>query len=201
MSPTIVIRPVFGRVLAIVCAVLAGYIAVSSFDLASMIVTARVFAGCAAFTGFMWLLFWRPAVTVGAEEVELKNVFRSVTIPFARITAVDTRFALTISVGTQRYTAWAAPAPGRHSSARTTAADTHHVARGPVQADTVRPSDVPGSDSGDAATLVRERWQAARACDMPSDATSSPPEWTWSVPSIASGSLFLVTVAAAVMTP
>ncbi len=111
-----------------------------------------------AFLG--WQLFWMPAVVVHDGGVTLENPFRSVLVPWAALVHVDTRFALTLVTAGNSYTAWAAPAPGiwggrnaRPGDLRGLPATTY----GPGKS--VRPGDLKSTDSGQAARLVRDRWQ------------------------------------------
>ena len=133
------------------------------------IVVTAVTAGPAALAGtapllliaFLgWLLFWMPAVVVHDGGVTLENPFRSVLVPWAALVHVDTRFALTLVTAHKSYVAWAAPAPGiwggrnaRPEDLRGLPATTY----GPGQS--VRPGDLKTTDSGQAARLVRARWQ------------------------------------------
>lgn len=59
-----------------------------------------------------WLLFWRPAVVVHDTGVTIENPFRAITVPWAALVQVDTRYALTLVTPGRSYGAWAAPAPG-----------------------------------------------------------------------------------------
>ncbi|MEC5179070.1 PH domain-containing protein [Arthrobacter sp. CG_A4] len=139
--------------------------AVAGFGLAVTAVTAGpgALAGAApllliAFLG--WQLFWMPAVVVHGDGVSLENPFRSIRVPWAALVHVDTRFALTLITAEKSYTSWAAPAPGiwggrnaRPEDLRGLPATTY----GPGES--VRPGDLTSTDSGQAARLVRARWQ------------------------------------------
>ncbi|GAB4099932.1 PH domain-containing protein [Sinomonas halotolerans] len=109
-----------------------------------------------------WVLFWRPAVVVSDAGVELRNPFRSIGIPWDALAYVDTKYALTLATGSQRFTAWAAPAPGiwgaRHASPEHLDG-LPETTYGPARS--VRPGDLRNTDSGQAAALVRTRWADA----------------------------------------
>jgi hypothetical protein len=99
----------------------------------------------------------RPLVAVGPDGVLLRNVVRDVSIPWAALDGVDTRYALTLTADGRRFAAWAAPAPSRFATARATATDLESVhwraADGPIPASaTLR------SDAGAAAALIRRLW-------------------------------------------
>ena len=111
-----------------------------------------------AFLG--WQLFWMPAVVVHDGGVTLENPFRSVLVPWAALVHVDTRFALTLVTADKSYVAWAAPAPGIWGGRNAQPEDLRGLPAttyGPGQS--VRPGDLKTTDSGQAARLVRARWQ------------------------------------------
>ncbi|MDL9980843.1 PH domain-containing protein [Microbacterium sp. ASV49] len=112
----------------------------------------------------IWELFWRPRVDVDDDGVTLVNQFHTIGIPWAKVVDVDTKWALTIVTPDRRYRASAAPAPGAVTRPNMTgAARTGRVSDG-----SIRKADAPGTDSGDAATIVRTRLQAmAEAGTLP----------------------------------
>ncbi|HEX9225474.1 MAG TPA: PH domain-containing protein [Arthrobacter sp.] len=111
-----------------------------------------------AFLG--WQLFWMPAVVVHERGVTLENPFRSVVVPWEALVHVDTRFALTLVTAHKSYAAWAAPAPGIWGGRNAQPEDLRGLpatSYGPGQS--VRPGDLKTTDSGQAARIVRARWQ------------------------------------------
>ncbi|MEO5834003.1 MAG: PH domain-containing protein, partial [Nakamurella sp.] len=100
----------------------------------------------------------RPLVAVGPDGVLLRNVFRDVRMSWPALAAMDTRYALTLTDRSgRRFRAWAAPAPSRFTTARTTPSDLQAVRwntdDGPIPASaTLR------SDAGAAAALIRRFW-------------------------------------------
>ncbi|MFZ3452511.1 PH domain-containing protein [Arthrobacter sp. 7Tela_A1] len=106
-------------------------------------------------------LFWYPSVRVGRGGVALHNPFRTIEVPWAALIHVDTKFALKIVTPKGSYTAWAAPAPGvwgthqgKPEHLRNLPGTTYGVGG------SVRPGDLSNTDSGQAARMVRERWEA-----------------------------------------
>lgn len=118
-------------------------------------------AGFVAFAAWAWL--WRPAVEVDDSGVRLVNLVRTVEIPWQALIRIDTRFALTLHTPRHGYSAWAAPAPGRTGVAlakrREARASTVRV---PDLGASVRPGDLLGTESGEAAAMVRQRWHELR---------------------------------------
>ncbi|WP_217617392.1 PH domain-containing protein, partial [Cellulomonas sp. GbtcB1] len=60
-----------------------------------------------------WAAYWRPAVLVSPAGDELRNVTRTIELPWPTIQRVDTRYAHTLHTAYGDYAAWAAPAPSR----------------------------------------------------------------------------------------
>ncbi|HKS03589.1 MAG TPA: PH domain-containing protein [Arthrobacter sp.] len=107
-----------------------------------------------------WLLFWRPAVVVDDAGVTIENPFRAIRVPWAALVHVDTRYALTLVTPGKSYGAWAAPAPGIWGGRNARPEDLRGLpdsTYGP--GNSVRPGDLKTTDSGQAAQLVRGRWQ------------------------------------------
>lgn len=112
-------------------------------------------APVAAVAFAVWMVLWRPTVRVSDGGVRLVNVTRTIDIPWEAVIQVDTRFALTLRTPQGRYTATAAPAPGRLNMTFGRAEIIPGRAKIDGQA---RPSDSSRTDSGAAAYLVRDRW-------------------------------------------
>jgi hypothetical protein len=159
----LVYRPTFVRVLSVVTWVLLAL---------ALVVTA---AGDPA-EGLRWLpvlglvaaavyvMFWRPSVEVDDEGVTVRNLLRDVRIPWARLEAIDTRYSLSLDTASRRFTAWAAPAPGRSQALRQSRKDAEGLAALGTSLDHgLRSSATPNSDSGGAALMVRARWEQALA--------------------------------------
>ncbi|HOA86040.1 MAG: PH domain-containing protein [Microbacteriaceae bacterium] len=150
--------------------------AVLTWALAALIVGSVLWSGdprlawaypAGALIAFLaWSALWRPYVGVSADGVRLRNVTHSVQIPWAALVHIETRYALTLHTPGRRFVAWSAPAPGRLTSMRVSRNEVNREAR-LVDGD-VRPSDMIGTDSGDAAAVVREHWEAGlRAGSIP----------------------------------
>jgi hypothetical protein len=114
----------------------------------------------AAFAFTAWWLFWYPSVTVDASAVTLRNPLTTVSVPWAALVHVDTKYALKLITPKGSYTAWAAPAPGVWG---THAGRPEHLSNLPGSSygvgGSVRPGDLKHTDSGFAAFLVRSRWE------------------------------------------
>lgn len=171
----------FNRVLAIVIwslsAVLLVTTLISSGDNRALALVPGAFAGL-----FAWSALWRPFVRVDESGVRIRNVLRTIDVPWAALIHVDTRYALTLYTPGHAYAAWAAPAPGRTGTTLARRAERHgRVDAAPTFDGTVRPGDLLASESGQAAQIVRDRWVALRdagAIELGSaDATPVPVHW------------------------
>ncbi len=160
---SLIFRPTSGRWLAGVIAALAAY------GLASLALTGdatdvlRYAPGVALVGAVVWAAYWLPSVEVSDAGVTLHNVLRSVELPWPSIQRIDTRYALTLVTAYGTFAAWAAPAPGRRGSKDVVEPDLRGLPESTYgAAGSVRPGDLPGTASGDAAVIVRSRWEALR---------------------------------------
>lgn len=158
----IVFRASSGIVFTCIAWAIAGTVIVTSL-LEDVGPTPVVLAATGAW--FAWLLLWRPSVVCFADRAQLRNLVRDVTVPYALIDDIDTRFTLTLVVGEKRYTAWGAPAPGKLRAMNIRAADRPgddlpHELRA---LGSVRPGDLTSTASGAPATVIRRALDARRA--------------------------------------
>jgi hypothetical protein len=111
-----------------------------------------------------WAVFWAPKVTIGQDGLDIRNVLASHQVPWAAITRIDTKWALTLYTDQGKVTAFAAPAPGSLRPLRNSSpGDVKHLPESSFDAlGSVRPGDLPGTASGDLAWVVRERWEKVR---------------------------------------
>jgi hypothetical protein len=130
-----------------------------------------------------WALYWRPKVVVNAGGVRVVNVFRTLDIPWPAIRAIETKWTLTLETAFGKVRAWAAPAPGRQLMRRSEPAD--HKIGGYRRGDTARPGDLPQSESGAAAQIIRQRWlhhrEAGHLDDPKLEFDRLPSHWNWEV--------------------
>lgn len=157
MDQPVVIRPSFGRLLTVIVSAIAALVLVSTVvggraDLLPTQAWGPLLLAYAA-----WLVFWAPRVRIATEGVEIRNVFRTHDISWPAIRRVDTKWALNITTAHERVTAWAAPAPGRHSNAYITTNEERNQPYLSAMMQDARRGDLPRTDSGDAATVIRLR--------------------------------------------
>jgi hypothetical protein len=156
------LRSRFGKVLVVVCGVIA-----------------VVFLVSLAFTGIgpllrwgpmailveyvIWMLYWAPAVTIAPSGVIVRNPAREYEVTWPAIERIDTKYALMLYTAAGAITAWSAPAPGRHATMRVAAPELKGLPESTYAAqNSIRPSDIPSSESGLAALYVRRYWEQLR---------------------------------------
>lgn len=137
MGETRAYRSAFSRALAVVavalCAVLLVWLALTAEARQVLRYGAPV-----ALVGLLaWLAFWRPQVEVSDGGVEIRNVWRTVHVPWPALQDIDSRLGLRLVTAYGSYQAWAVPAPRRTRGATA-----------------VEPTD--------AAVWVSERWDELR---------------------------------------
>src|SRR5665647_356164 len=123
---TVEFRPRLGRGLTVGVAVLAvcGVVLTTVDDLTTALRYAPMFALAVV---VVWALFGRPAVLVSDSGIELRNVLRTIELPWPAIERIDTKYALTLYTAYGVYAAWAAPAPSRVQALGATRDDTRHL--------------------------------------------------------------------------
>jgi len=152
-------RPIFGRVLAVLTAVIA------MLGLAGFVVTGDVAGlvrygwGLLLVVALAFALFWFPSLSVEEHAVTVRNVFSTITVPWPAIQRVDTKYALTLYTPEGRIAAWASPAPNRYASSNAAAGDARIASHG---TGAVRPGDLLSTSSGAAAFVIRRHWEDLR---------------------------------------
>ena len=106
----------------------------------------------ALFALLCWAVFWRPRVVVSDAGVQLVNVSRTIFIAWPALHSIDTKWALTLVTAHGRFTAWGAPASGARGAVLS-------MSRGADE----QAYDFVGGPAGEAAALIRERWDRLRA--------------------------------------
>ncbi len=155
------LRSRLGRVLTIAVAGVAGTVLIAAAQVGPEAV-ARAIAPCALLVFATWAAYWRPFVRIEGDLVTVGNVFSTDRVRLEQIQRIDTRYALTLETTQGKITAWAAPAPGRHSAMFARRDEAVNLPESTYLAGTVRPGDLTTSDSGAAAAEIRRRWEDLR---------------------------------------
>jgi len=119
-----------------------------------------VYALCALVAVFAWAALWRPYVATTDAGVHVRNVSHTVDIPWRALIHIDTKHAMTLITPGGRFAVWSAPAPGLIAGLAAGRNSANREARAAGEA--VHTSDFIGTDSGDAALVVREEWKRRR---------------------------------------
>lgn len=112
MGETLTYRSTFSRGLAVVTVSLAAALLVW-LALTEPPAAWRYAGPVGLVAALAWLGFWRPAVEVSDGGVELRNVWRTVHVPWPAVQDVDSRLGLRLVTAYGSYQAWAVPAPRR----------------------------------------------------------------------------------------
>jgi Bacterial PH domain len=158
-APT-VFRPTFGRVLSVITAIIcaAGVVGfIVGGDLGGLI---RYGWGLLLIAAIAVCVLWLPSLAITESEITVRNVFTTSHVPWAAVTRVDTKWALTLYFEGGHVTAWASPAPGRYSAQVSNTSDARLA--GEASGSNIRPGDLLNTDSGAAAWLIRRHWEELR---------------------------------------
>ena len=163
MNEAITLRPRFGQVMTVIVALIVASALVSFVvvgDIAGLLRSAWALVLLAYAT---WLLFWSPSVTIDPAGVVVRNLVRERRVTWPAITRIDTKFALTLYTDAGRVSAWAAPAPGRAPVSGASRDDLRGLPESTYGAGgSIRPGDLPTTESGQASMIVRMRWEELR---------------------------------------
>jgi hypothetical protein len=155
-------RPLFGRILTVVVVAVCAAGLVGAALSGDPETIARTAPATLLLAVACWALFWRPGMSVRTEGVEVVNILRTWSIAWPAIESLDTRFALTIRAAGRRISVWAAPAPGVRGATSVHRNDVANLREGAYAGDAVRPGDAANTPSGQAAEIVRTRWESLR---------------------------------------
>lgn len=113
MGETRTYRSAFSRALAVVAVALSGVLLLWMALTAEPREALRYGAPVALVGVLAWLAFWRPLVEVSDGGVEIRNVWRTVRVPWPALQDIDSRLGLRLVTAYGSYQAWAVPAPRR----------------------------------------------------------------------------------------
>lgn len=135
----------------------------------------------------LWLAYavlvalWSPALEVDDRGARIRNPLRTIEIAWDALIHVDTKYALTLFTPGRSWPVWVAPQPGAlaaRRAARRARDDDRSNPRSPLDTG-VRVGDLPGTESGDAAALVRRRWAERADGSADADAIAVPVTVHW----------------------
>lgn len=176
-------RPAGGRALTIGVAVAAAALLVGVAATSGPFEALQTLPWAALVVGACWAAFVRARVEVSDGGVRLVNVMRTVDLPWPAITEVDTQWMLTLKTTYGDYVAWAAPMASRRRAGRSYRMGDFARAQEARMDGTIGLGDLPETPAGDAALLIRERWNALRRAghlDNPQlEHTRAPTRWNW----------------------
>lgn len=110
-----------------------------------------------------WAVLWQPSVRVDADGVTVRNILSTRRVSFDALIDVSTRWSVTLRTPRGAVSIFVGPQPSRLSAwgaERRIRREGTEDERARLQR-VVHVGDVPGTESGDIAALVRDRWQQA----------------------------------------
>ncbi|SFS15333.1 PH domain-containing protein [Agrococcus baldri] len=175
-------------------AVLGVLLALQS-QLQGVVATAIVVAwlAYAAYAGL-----WAPALEVGARGAQIRNPLRTISVSWDALIHVDTKYSLTLHTPGRAWPVWCAPQASALAARR--AAKRVRDDRDPRDPRSALDSgipvgDLPGTESGDAAALVRQRWEQRPASRVDADDVAVPVTVHWGrVAALVGGPVLAATV-------
>lgn len=161
-SETTTLRSRFGQTLVVVVWAIIAAFAVALIAQGQILPILKYGALPVLAAFVVWLLMWSPSVTIGPSGVTVRNLLRTNDVSWPAIQRIDTRFALTLYTSAGTIVAWSAPAPSRFAALRSTRSDLSNLPESSYLAGSIRPGDIPKSDSGLAALYVRRYYEQLR---------------------------------------
>jgi len=111
----------------------------------------------------IYFVMIRPKLNIYSSHIEVINPLSTHKIPWKYISAIETKYCLTLSLQDRTIKAWAAVAPSRYHFKRVHPTDFRGVNL--ENSELVRPSDSPLTDSGAAAYISRQEWIRRRSLE------------------------------------
>jgi hypothetical protein len=106
---------------------------------------------------FFYLILHRPLLEIADDGIKIVNPLWSYNIGWRDISAIETRYTMSVQARGEVIYAWAAPAPGRYHARKIHPSEVRGMDI--ASQSTVRFGESPRSDSGVAAYLARSRWK------------------------------------------
>lgn len=160
---SVTLRSRFGIGLVIVVWLILAAVFISMIVGLQGLQLARYTALFALIAYVLWILLWSPSVTIAPSGVTIRNLLRSHAVSWPAIQRIDTRFSLTLYTTAGKIPAWSAPAPSRFAAQRAARSEVRRsLPESTYLAGSIRPGDIPQSDSGIAALYVRRYWEQMR---------------------------------------
>ncbi len=119
------------------------------------------FGICLTIALFIYAVIQRPRLEIADEGVRIINPISTTYLNWSEVIAIETKFVLTFQTGTKSIGSWAALAPSRYHHRNIFPSEIRGILD--ENHGSIRASDSPRTDSGAAAFLARQRWQAYKS--------------------------------------
>jgi hypothetical protein len=144
------------------------------------VVAAAIVVAWLAYAAYAGL--WAPTLRVDARSAQIHNPLRTISVSWDALIHVDTKYSLTLHTPGRAWPVWCAPQASALVARR--AAKRVRDDRDPRDPRNALDSgipigDLPGTESGDAAALVRQRWEQRPASGLDADDVAVPVTVHW----------------------
>jgi len=107
---------------------------------------------------FVYIVIQRPRLEIADEGVRIVNPITSTYLDWSEVVGIETKFVLTFETSKKSIGSWAALAPSRYHHRNIFPSEVRGILD--KSHGSIRAADSPRTDSGAAAFLARQRWQA-----------------------------------------
>ena len=119
------------------------------------------FGICLTIALLIYAVIQRPRLEIADEGVRIINPISTTYLNWSEVIDIETKFVLTFQTGTKSIGSWAALAPSRYHHRNIFPSEIRGILD--ENHGSIRASDSPRTDSGVAAFLARQRWQAYKS--------------------------------------
>ncbi len=119
------------------------------------------FGICLTIALFIYAVIQRPRLEIADEGVRIINPISTTYLDWSEVIDIETKFVLTFQTCTKSIGSWAALAPSRYHHRNIFPSEIRGILD--ENHGSIRASDSPRTDSGAAAFLARQRWQAYKS--------------------------------------
>ena len=139
----------------------------------------------ALFCLLVWAIFWRPVLILDDELIQVINPVSEYRLNYAAVQRIDTKYTLTLYTADHKIVVWSAPAPSRYATLRMAREEGKHLPESSYLDNAIRPGDLPTSESGSAALIMRRVWERKRDAGELDGTPHIAVRYQWIWPSVA----------------
>ncbi|MGB3414452.1 MAG: hypothetical protein WBA28_07010 [Microbacteriaceae bacterium] len=179
MNKAIILRSTFGIWISIISWVIAVGVVISFFYAPDSSQLILYIWPIALVCLLVWVMFWRPKLIIDEELIQVINPLTEYRLNFSAVNRIDTKYTLTLFTAEHKITVWSAPAPSRYAILRMAKVEGQHLPESSYVANSIRPGDLPSSESGSAAIIVRRIWESKRDNNLLTETPQVAIRYNW----------------------